>query len=1244
MNDDAYAWPPSAEALRTHSLCPQCFTSLRSEVCTVCGIELTGPDALTLASLGDAVVAAELTRSRFLSGMRQRQAIRAAARDSATAAAPAAPAPLVDSPAPPVADAALRTPATPSTGSAVPSLSVPDSARPRVQVLLLTLGITLIGVAAVFFTTLAYLFTSPELRAAILALAAVAVTGIAAALLTRVPRTAHFLSALGVIILVIDAGMIRGFELFGTAAIDPLVFLGLVATALCLLTAALAERPLFPAFRMMSLAFAPIAGFGLAQVIPDWPMEQSFWLGFVAATATTSLWAAVMRPRIGIERSLTLGFQLGAAVLATTLAWGLTSGSFSIWRGDGAALTITTLIGTVALWVALAVQLRGALEVRCAAIMAGLVLSLAVVRVRPMDFGWGTVVLALVGAALPVAAALLAQRLPRWRIQLRFGAFAMLVVAAAGAFLIILGALARAAGGYPSVVSLTTELTTTSRFSVGTDGLLAVGQQSLLLFGSIALIGLALHRLGLGVRLLPGFLALAAGTVLGLAVEIDARASGNPFDSDTGLRAVLLLAASALGIAVLPRLRAGAAHAVAASAIAVFLCYTLATAPSFAPIWCVVAAIIIALLLFWRAVIDDVDPRRLALRRSLLSGAALGVTVVAGLLLGGLGHEFLGDPFGAAPVVITIALLAGAAVVATARREPGPERTVLAALDLVILAIAVAVYVADAHTRTSSTATALLALGLSALLGVSWQLRATLGRSRLRPYYAALATTAGCAFALVLTEERGWSLPVPLGLYLLLFVLVARVLPRGTLTGPSRTGWELPLVLTALALLLGSWTDPRTGWLGYGLVAVAALIAASDDDGGVQRTPRVQLSWIAVPAGAAMLWTYLAYAHVPSIEAYSVPVGLGLVVLGLALTARDHALTGARGRTTLVLGGVAMALIPSAVVGIVGTVTRPILVTIAGFVLLAVVILLPASLAGLRLRAGLLGIAASATALAPAYRAMTAQGSFDAPRATDGWVLVLLALTAAILALASLERRRDAARMATTPAPGTPFATLAYTLGWVATLVSAIVIFVTVLDPSVGVLRPLTATVIYALLAAWAMLVRPAQRELAAVGASAALMLALLGIVQNPGIAPELFTAPVALIGLLAGVTLLHRSPQRRTLPTLGVPLALLLVPSLLLSWAEPELWRLVGLGVVAIAVVIAGAALSWQAPLAIGGAVLLVHALVQLFPAIRSLYDTVPWGVWAALGGVVLVAFGATYEARMRQARALGRRVAALR
>ncbi|WP_171013123.1 hypothetical protein [Microbacterium sp. 2FI] len=142
----------------------------------------------------------------------------------------------------------------------------------------------------------------------------------------------------------------------------------------------------------------------------------------------------------------------------------------------------------------------------------------------------------------------------------------------------------------------------------------------------------------------------------------------------------------------------------------------------------------------------------------------------------------------------------------------------------------------------------------------------------------------------------------------------------------------------------------------------------------------------------------------------------------------------------------------------------------------------------------------------------------------------------------------------------------------------------------------------------------------------------------------ELVTIPLA-IGMLAlGARALVRDPATRSWPALGPGLAMLLVPSLLHDFGPSELWRVVGLGVVSIAIVVAGAVWRLQAPLVLGSAVLLIHAISQLWPWISAGYTFVPWWLWLGIGGALLIFLAARYEKNMRALRTSFTAVTSLR
>ncbi|HYP72451.1 MAG TPA: hypothetical protein VEP72_00070, partial [Microbacterium sp.] len=142
----------------------------------------------------------------------------------------------------------------------------------------------------------------------------------------------------------------------------------------------------------------------------------------------------------------------------------------------------------------------------------------------------------------------------------------------------------------------------------------------------------------------------------------------------------------------------------------------------------------------------------------------------------------------------------------------------------------------------------------------------------------------------------------------------------------------------------------------------------------------------------------------------------------------------------------------------------------------------------------------------------------------------------------------------------------------------------------------------------------------------------------------EVVTLPPAIALLLLGVRRLRRDATVRTWSALGPGLTLLTVPSLMQDLGPNELWRIVALGVVAVALVVVGATRRLQAPLVIGAIVLLIHAVAQLWPWIATSYDAVPWWLWVGLGGILLIVIAARYERQLAALRTAYASVTSLR
>jgi hypothetical protein len=142
----------------------------------------------------------------------------------------------------------------------------------------------------------------------------------------------------------------------------------------------------------------------------------------------------------------------------------------------------------------------------------------------------------------------------------------------------------------------------------------------------------------------------------------------------------------------------------------------------------------------------------------------------------------------------------------------------------------------------------------------------------------------------------------------------------------------------------------------------------------------------------------------------------------------------------------------------------------------------------------------------------------------------------------------------------------------------------------------------------------------------------------------ETVTVPLSVALLVVGARRMVHDPSSGSMPHLAPGLLVLLIPPLLADLGPSPAWRIVGLGVLALATLLVGARLRLRAPFLIGAGVLLVHAVAQLWPWIREASATVPWWAWAGIGGVVLIAVAARYERRIRDVKEVAARVSALR
>lgn len=137
--------------------------------------------------------------------------------------------------------------------------------------------------------------------------------------------------------------------------------------------------------------------------------------------------------------------------------------------------------------------------------------------------------------------------------------------------------------------------------------------------------------------------------------------------------------------------------------------------------------------------------------------------------------------------------------------------------------------------------------------------------------------------------------------------------------------------------------------------------------------------------------------------------------------------------------------------------------------------------------------------------------------------------------------------------------------------------------------------------------------------------------------AVEAYSLPVAGAALLIGFLAMRRDPALSSWVGYGPALVAAFGPSLavILPVSGDPLRRLL-LGTAALAVVLAGAVRRRQAPVVIGGAVLIIAALHE----VTQVWSVLPLWLPIGVGGAILVALAITYERRLRDLRTLRTRI----
>ncbi|MEV8536079.1 hypothetical protein [Streptomyces sp. NPDC051211] len=174
--------------------------------------------------------------------------------------------------------------------------------------------------------------------------------------------------------------------------------------------------------------------------------------------------------------------------------------------------------------------------------------------------------------------------------------------------------------------------------------------------------------------------------------------------------------------------------------------------------------------------------------------------------------------------------------------------------------------------------------------------------------------------------------------------------------------------------------------------------------------------------------------------------------------------------------------------------------------------------------------------------------------------------------------------------------------------------------------------------------VRPERRRVGLAAGGLFLAATWVRLAASGVSVPEAYTLPVTVPALAVGWLRRRRDPQASSWAAYGPGLAATLLPSLVAAWGDGHWLRPLLLGLGALGVTLAGAHRRLQAPLLLGGAVLVLVALHELMPYVVQVVGALPRWLPPALAGLLLLAVGATYEKRLRDARRLREAIGRLR
>lgn len=1202
----------------TSAVCPACFTPRTARLCPACGLDLGNPAIAELDAASTDASAALDRRLELIGRIRYETAAAAAAAAPAAIPAPepvSVPVPAAAA-APAPTTVAAPPPAAPAAPVPVPAASAAP-AQPRrhlgVQVILLIVGVSLLAVGAIFFLVYAFITFGLVWRSVIIAAVTVAAF-VGASLLRRrrLAATAEAIAALAVVFVYLDAFAIRANGLFGAQNADGLLYWG-VALLVAAVGLAVWHRlsglrlPSIVAFTSFAPALALIVG-GLTE-----PTDDDVRLFAALLTLAIGALAHPLARGRAVERTLSLSLAVLGLVAAALVALFVQPSQH--WAPLVALGLVVVVAGAhVAVLLRLGAARVFAIIIACiGSVIAASTLVAVAARIDSAAFSASVPLLA--AGVVALALELVARRTA-----------SPVAVAAAWSAAGVAGIALLVTAGTALVRALVVASRGADRWSVtGGTALDLRPEHALGMAALVAVLGLTAAAWALGGTLRSRRLILLSAGLGALVLAVPL--VGVLWAAVLGW---LLLGGGSVALLVVARRRTWAAGIRIALVVTGLASLALSYSASWASIdtWWYASVGAVLLLVVARAATDLP-----AVRAALLVVATVLALVAIGSEAWHTNERFQGGSGAAVDAVHAVSLLAILLVVVAgllAGRISALETRALFWLPLPTALVTAGMSWALAGGTGMlvlpefATSVLLGVLLLGALLlwvlrrGETFALERTASSIALAPAAAwlldSLARLAG------LQQFAASLAPIAAAV---LVAAVSAVLPG------ARWARDVGLGLVAvLAVAIAVLGGGDSAWLVLVLGGVAALITAVSRDGLFgSASPRKHLGWLALALAFAGLARALVDRDVADLEPYVLPLTGALLLVALGAWRADRE---SPAPAFIALGALLVSVVP---LGVVSTTGEPERAVIVGGISAA--LLLTGSLLRGSFYLDVAATAGAAGVLVVGFGrplALAAAGNGD-DTALDIWVAASLA--AVLVAALAQARREGSARSVIAQA------VLAVALG-----LTALAEVPVLRDDAHGTARALVVTAVLAGIHVVGMLRdrAPLTRVVVWIALALAAVTGTAGAVVGAIDPFEGTTAIIGLALLAVGAVLLRRHPDAGSWPWTAPGLLVLLLPSLVATFVDQPVWRLVALGAACVAAILVGALLRLQAPLLIGTVVVLVHAIRTFSPQLVAVYQLTEWWVWAVVGGAIIIFVAVTFERRMRDLRSVGTRIAALR